>query len=146
MAATNLLQEIAQEQCKPSIPDFRTGDTLRVHTRILEGNKERIQVFEGIVLKRPKSFKNPSSTFTVRKVSYNIGVERTFFVHSPRIEKIEIVKRGVVRRARLFYLRERRGKSARIRSQLHFDKSAIKEIATGNPASEKQSEAQEATE
>jgi large subunit ribosomal protein L19 len=133
MAATNLLQEIALEQCKPSVPDFRTGDTVRVHTRIIEGNKERIQVFEGVVLKRPKSFTHPSATFTVRKVSYNIGVERTFFVHSPRVEQVEIVKRGVVRRARLFYLRSRRGKSARIKSQLHFDKSTTQDIITGKP-------------
>lgn len=119
MAAGNVLRELSQEHCKTDIPEFRTGDTVKVHTKIVEGNKERIQIFEGVVIKRPKSLSNASATFTVRKVSYNIGVERTFYVHSPRIDKIEVVRKGVVRRARLFYLRERRGKSARIKAQLY---------------------------
>lgn len=100
---------------KKSPPAFRPGDTLKVHVRIIEGSKERIQVFEGVVTKRHKRTK-PEATFTVRKVSYNIGVERTFFLHSPRIEKIEVVTKGKVRRARLFYLRTLRGKSSKIKS------------------------------
>lgn len=116
VADAQLLEKVRCEQLKAAVPDFRTGDTVRVHARIVEGAKERIQVFEGIVVKRHKGTL-PSATFTVRKVSYNIGVERTFLVHSPRVEKIEVVSRGVVRRARLFYLRPLRGKSARIKSR-----------------------------
>ena len=116
LARAQLLQKIRSEQIKSNIPDFRTGDTVKVHARIVEGTKERIQVFEGVVIKRHKA-KLPSATFTVRKVSYNIGVERTFLLHSPRVEKIELVNRGIVRRARLFYLRPLRGKSARIKSR-----------------------------
>ena len=116
LSRAQLVEKIRSEQIKTSIPVFRTGDTVRVHARIVEGAKERIQVFEGVVIKRHKG-NLPSSTFTVRKVSYNIGVERTFLVHSPRVEKIEVVNRGVVRRARLFYLRPLRGKSARIKAR-----------------------------
>jgi large subunit ribosomal protein L19 len=116
LATAQLLERIRSEQVKTEIPEFRTGDTLRVHARIVEGTKERIQVFEGVVIKKHKG-KLPSATFTVRKVSYNIGVERTFLLHSPRVEKIEVVNRGVVRRARLFYLRPLRGKSAKIRAR-----------------------------
>lgn len=105
----------------PDIPDFRSGDTVRVHARIVEGSKERIQVFEGIVIKRHKR-RQRSATFTVRKVSYNVGVERTFFLHSPRIEKIEVVNRGVVRRARLYYLRNVFGKAGKIKTQYETDK------------------------
>jgi large subunit ribosomal protein L19 len=112
----NYIDTLVKHQVKTDIPDFRTGDTLKVHTKIVEGNKERIQIFEGIVLKRSKS-NNVNGTFTVRKVSFNIGVERTFFVHSPRIDKIEVVSRGIVRRARLFYLRPLRGKKARIKTR-----------------------------
>jgi large subunit ribosomal protein L19 len=111
-----LVEKIRNEQLKASVPAFRTGDTVKVHARIVEGAKERIQVFEGVVIKRHKGVR-PSATFTVRKVSYNIGVERTFLLHSPRVEKIEVVSRGVIRRARLFYLRPLRGKSARIRNR-----------------------------
>jgi large subunit ribosomal protein L19 len=98
------------------LPDFRVGDTVKVHVLIIEGTKERVQVFEGAVIKRPGG-SSQSATFTVRKVSFNIGVERTFMLHSPRIEKIEIVSRGSVRRARLFYLRPLRGKAARIKQR-----------------------------
>ena len=115
-ARAQLVEKIRLEQLKAGIPEFRSGDTVRVHARIVEGAKERIQIFEGIVVKRHKG-NLPSATFTVRKVSYNIGVERTFLLHSPRVEKIEIVNRGVVRRARLFYLRPLRGKSARIKAR-----------------------------
>lgn len=110
------VDRIANEQKKSDIPDFRAGDTVRVHTKIIEGSKERIQIFEGVVLKRHRGTQ-PNATFTVRKVSYNIGVERTFLIHSPRIAKIEVLTLGRVRRARLFYLRPLRGKAARIKSR-----------------------------
>ena len=99
---------------KDNIPDFNVGDTLRVHVKIIEGQRERIQVFEGYVLKRQHGGVN--ETFTVRKLSNGIGVEKTFPLHSPRIDKIEVVKRGRVRRAKLNYMRQRTGKAARIRS------------------------------
>ena len=104
-------------QLRTDIPAFRPGDTVCVHTKIVEGTKERIQTFQGVVLKRHKGVQ-ADATFTVRKISFNIGVERTFFVHSPRLEKIELVSRGEVRRARLFYLRPLRGKATRIKSKL----------------------------
>jgi large subunit ribosomal protein L19 len=113
-----LLMEISTLQAKSDLPEFDTGDTVRVHAKIKEGNKERVQVFEGVVIKRSKA-STASATFTVRKVSYNVGVERTFPLHSPRIEKIEVLTKGVVRRARLFYLRPLRGKAARIKSVLY---------------------------
>ena len=106
---------IENEQLRTNIPDFRVGDTVRVHYKIVEGDKDRIQVFQGVVLKRHRA--GARSTFTVRKVSFNVGVERVFLSHSPRIEKVEIVSRGVVRRARLFYLRDLQGKAARVRDQ-----------------------------
>ena len=109
------IQEIENEQLKTEIPDFRVGDTVRVHYKIVEGDKDRIQIFQGVVLKRHRA--GARSTFTVRKVSFNVGVERVFLVHSPRIDKVEIVSRGVVRRARLFYLRDLQGKAARVRDQ-----------------------------
>ncbi|KFZ39760.1 MULTISPECIES: 50S ribosomal protein L19 [Thermoactinomyces] len=111
-----IIREITEEQLRKDIPQFRAGDTLRVHVRVKEGQRERIQVFEGVVIQRRGG--GISETFTVRKISYGIGVERTFPLHSPRIEKIEVVRRGKVRRAKLFYLRERRGKAARIK-ELH---------------------------
>jgi large subunit ribosomal protein L19 len=118
MGASGIEQiaELQKESLRTDIPEFRTGDTVRVHARIIEGAKERIQVFEGVVIRRQGRNKINAS-FTVRKVSYNIGVERTFMLHSPRVDKIEIVTRGVVRRARLYYLRELRGKAARIKSK-----------------------------
>lgn len=100
---------------RSDIPSFSIGDTVRVHAKIVEGNKERVQVFEGLVLKRSKGT-HADATFTVRKVSYNIGVERTFPLHSPRIEKIELVTRAKVRRSRLFYLRPLRGKATRMKT------------------------------
>ena len=99
---------------RDDIPEFKVGDTLRVHVKIIEGQRERIQVFEGYVLKRQHGGVN--ETFTVRKLSNGIGVEKTFPLHSPRIEKIEVVKKGRVRRAKLNYMRQRTGKAARIRS------------------------------
>ncbi|MBX3188072.1 MAG: 50S ribosomal protein L19 [Labilithrix sp.] len=109
------IAEIENEQLRTGIPDFRVGDTVRVHYKIVEGDKDRIQVFQGVVLKRHRA--GARSTFTVRKVSFNVGVERVFLSHSPRIEKVEVVSRGVVRRARLFYLRDLSGKAARVRDQ-----------------------------
>ena len=112
MNATEL-QKIEGAYARENLPDMRVGDTVRVHYKIIEGEKERVQVFQGIVLKLHRA--GVRSTFTVRKVSFNIGVERIFLLHSPRIEKVEIVARGVVRRARLFYLRRLAGKAARVR-------------------------------
>src|SRR6202167_1826760 len=103
------IEEIENSQLQTGHPDFRVGDSVRVHYKIVEGEKERIQVFQGVVLKRHRA--GSRSTFTVRKVSFNVGVERIFLLHTPRIDKIEVVSRGVVRRARLFYLRERTGKA-----------------------------------
>ena len=107
---------VVNRTVKKSVPDFRPGDTIKVHARIVEGNKERIQIFEGMVIRR-KRRDRPNASFTVRKVSYNIGVERTFLVHSPRVEKIEVITRGEVRRAKLYYLRNLSGKKARIKTK-----------------------------
>jgi large subunit ribosomal protein L19 len=109
------IQEIENEQLKTGIPDFRVGDTVRVHYKIVEGDNDRIQIFQGVVLKRHRA--GARSTFTVRKVSFNVGVERVFLTHSPRIDKVEIVSRGVVRRARHIYLRDLHGKAAPVRDQ-----------------------------
>ena len=113
--AMNLLDKIDLEQMRFDIPEFRPGDTVKVHIRIIEGNKERVQVFQGVVIRRKRGMMN--ATFTVRKISHGVGVEKTFALHSPRIEKIEVVTLGRVRRSRLYYLRERRGKAARIRER-----------------------------
>ncbi|WP_067931440.1 50S ribosomal protein L19 [Alicyclobacillus kakegawensis] len=109
----DLVREITQEQLRSDIPEFRPGDTLRVHVRVREGQRERVQVFEGVVIRRRGG--GISETYTVRKISYGVGVERTFPLHSPNIEKIEVVRRGRVRRAKLYYLRGRSGKAARIK-------------------------------
>lgn len=108
-----IVRQIGEEQLKKDIPEFRAGDTLRVHVKVIEGQRERIQVFEGVVIKRRGG--GVSETFIVRKMSYGVGVERTFPLHSPKIDKIEVVRRGKVRRAKLYYLRKRRGKAARIK-------------------------------
>ena len=110
----NILDQITMDYKKDNIPEFKVGDTLRVHVKIIEGQRERIQIFEGYVLKRQHGGVN--ETFTVRKLSNGIGVEKTFPLHSPKIEKIEVVRRGRVRRAKLNYMRQRTGKAARIRS------------------------------
>lgn len=107
------IAKLEEASLRTDIPDFRVGDTLNVHYRIVEGDKLRVQVFKGIVIKRRRA--GARSTITVRKVSFSVGVERTFMLHTPRLEKIEVVSRGVVRRARLFYLRNLRGKAARVR-------------------------------
>jgi len=111
----NILEMLEKEQMRVDIPAFRPGDTVRVHARIKEGEKERIQVFQGVVIRKRKG--NTGASFTVRKISYGIGVERIFPLHSPSIEKIEVVTRGKVRRARLYYLRKLRGKAARIKEK-----------------------------
>ena len=110
----NILDQVTMDYKKDNIPEFNVGDTLRVHVKIIEGQRERIQVFEGYVLKKQHGGIN--ETFTVRKLSNGIGVEKTFPLHSPKIEKIEVVKKCRVRRAKLNYMRERTGKAARIRS------------------------------
>ncbi|CAB1129083.1 ribosomal protein L19 [Candidatus Hydrogenisulfobacillus filiaventi] len=106
---------IEEEQMRSDLPDFRPGDTVRVAVRVREGNRERVQSFEGVVIS--KRGEGLSKTFTVRRVSYGVGVERTFLLHSPRIESITVVRRGKVRRARLYYLRKLRGKAARIKER-----------------------------
>lgn len=108
-----LIHDITKEQLRADIPAFRPGDTLRVHVSIVEGTRERVQVFEGVVIKRRGG--GISETFTVRKISYGVGVERTFPLHTPKIAKIEVMRRGKVRRAKLYYLRSLRGKAARIK-------------------------------
>ena len=110
----DLIISITQEYEKSDIPEFGVGDTVRVSIKVREGNKERIQVFEGFVLKRQNG--GISESFTVRKISSGVGVEKTFPLHSPRIEKIELVRKGDVRRAKINYMRERTGKAARIKS------------------------------
>lgn len=110
---SNIIRELEQEQLKSEVQAFNVGDTVRVHNRIKEGNRERIQMFEGTVIKRQNG--GVRETFTVRRISYGVGVEKTWPVHSPFVEKIEVIRRGKVRRARLFYLRERIGKKAKVK-------------------------------
>lgn len=109
------LDELDNASKRTDVPDFRAGDTLKVHVRVIEGNRSRIQIFQGIVIRRHGG--GVRETFTVRKVSFGTGVERTFPVHSPVVEKIELVSRGDVRRAKLYYLRDLRGKAAKIREK-----------------------------
>jgi large subunit ribosomal protein L19 len=107
------MELVEREQLRTDLPDFRVGDTIRVHVKIVEGEKERIQPFEGVVIRRKRG--GIRSTFTVRKISYGIGVERVFPLHSPRLDRIDVISHGKVRRAKLFYLRGLKGKAARIR-------------------------------
>src|SRR4051812_14226704 len=111
----NPIEAIEREQLQSNIPDFKPGDSVRVHVKVIEGEKERIQVFAGVVIRKSRG--GIRSTFTVRKVSYGIGVERTFPIHSPRVDKIEVTTRGHVRRAKLYYLRGLSGKAARITAE-----------------------------
>ena len=111
----NIISVLEQEQLRKDIPDFRPGDTVKVHVKVVEGNRERVQIFEGVVIGRQNG--GVRETFTVRRVSYGVGVERTFLVHSPRLAKIEVVRHGIVRRAKLNYLRGLTGKAARIRER-----------------------------
>ena len=112
---SNIIDSIEKSQCRSDIPSFKPGDTIRVHAKIIEGDKERIQVFEGVVISRANGGNRAS--FTVRKISYGVGVERVFPLHSPRIDKIEVVTSGRVRRAKLYYLRSLSGKAARIKGE-----------------------------
>ena len=109
----NIITEITKEQLRTDLPTFRPGDTVRVHVKVVEGTRERIQVYEGVVIGRRGG--GISESFTVRKISYGVGVERTFPVHTPKIAQLEVTRRGKVRRAKLYYLRDLRGKAARIK-------------------------------
>ena len=111
----NIMEALEKEHMRGDIPAFKSGDTVKVHAKIREGEKERIQIFQGVVIRKRKG--NTGATFTVRKVSYGIGVERIFPLHSPIIDKIEVLTRGKVRRGRLYYLRKLRGKAARIKEK-----------------------------
>ncbi|MFB7155266.1 MULTISPECIES: 50S ribosomal protein L19 [unclassified Lysinibacillus] len=110
---SNIITEITKDQLRTDLPTFRPGDTVKVHVKVVEGTRERVQVYEGVVIKRRGG--GISETFTVRKISYGVGVERTFPVHTPKIANLEVVRRGKVRRAKLYYLRNLRGKAARIK-------------------------------
>lgn len=112
----DIIKSIEHEQLKNKIPDLHVGDTIRVHQRIKEGNRERIQVFEGIIIKKQGGGVN--ATFTVRRVAYGVGVEKTFLIHSPMVEKVEVVRVGKARRAKLYYLRDRVGKAAKTKENL----------------------------
>ena len=109
------LRRIEEEQLRSDVPEFRPGDTVRVHVKVVEGSRERIQAYEGVVIARKHG--GLRETFTVRRVTYGVGVERTFLLHSPRIDRIEVMRHGVVRRAKLYYLRGLSGKAARIRER-----------------------------
>ena len=123
----NIINVLEQEQLRTDIPTFRAGDTVRVHVKVVEGSRERIQVFEGLVIKRQNG--GVRETFTVRRIASGVGVERTFPLHSPRLAKIEVMRRGVVRRAKLYYLRNLTGKAARIREN---DSNVHKKAAVGS--------------
>jgi len=112
----DIIRSIEQEHLKSDIPDFRPGDTVRVGVKVVEGNRERIQDFEGVVIKRQNG--GVRETFTVRRIASGVGVERTWPIHSPRIDRIEVVRKGVVRRAKLYYLRDRVGKAAKVKEVL----------------------------
>ena len=135
----DIIKSIEHEQLKNKIPELKVGNTVRVHVRIKEGNKERIQVFEGIIIKVQGGGVN--QTFTVRKISYGVGVEKTFLVHSPLVEKVELVRVGKARRARLFYLRDRIGKAAKTKEQvgarIEDREITIKEELVEEPVEEK---------
>lgn len=142
----DIIKSIEHEQLKNTIPDLKVGNTVRVHVKIKEGNKERIQVFEGIIIKVQGGGVN--QTFTVRKTSYGVGVEKTFLVHSPLVEKVELVRVGKARRARLFYLRDRVGKAAKTKemvgARIENREITIKEDLVEEPVAEVKEEAVEA--
>ncbi len=112
----NIIEQIEKENLKAEVPSFKVGDTVRVSVKVIEGTRERIQVFEGIVI--AKKHGGIRESFTVRRISFGIGVERTFPIHSPKITKVEVVRKGIVRRAKLYYLRERTGKAAKVKEEL----------------------------
>ena len=134
----DIIKSIEREQLKNRIPDLKVGDTVRVHQRIKEGNRERIQVFEGIIIKKQGGSVN--ATFTVRRIAYGVGVEKTFLVHSPLVEKIEVVRVGKARRAKLYYLRDRLGKAAKtkenIGAKIETKYKDLKEETVEEPLSE----------
>ena len=130
----NILETIERESHRKDLPPFRSGDTVRVHVRVKEGDKERIQVFEGVVTRRRGA--GAGASFTVRKISYGVGVERIFPIESPSVAKVEIKSRGHVRRARLYYLRELRGKKARLRSKLRDLSALVPEEGEAGTAAE----------
>ena len=142
----DIIKSIEHEQLKNKIPELKVGNTVRVHVRIKEGNKERIQVFEGIIIKVQGGGVN--KTFTVRKISYGVGAEKTFLVHSPLVEKVELVRVGKARRARLFYLRDRVGKAAKTKemvgARIENREITIKEDLVEEPVAEVKEEAVEA--
>lgn len=142
----DIIKSIEHEQLKNKIPELKVGNTVRVHVRIKEGNKERIQVFEGIIIKVQGGGVN--QTFTVRKISYGVGVEKTFLVHSPLVEKVELVRVGKARRAKLFYLRDRVGKAAKTKEQvgarIEDREIVVKEDLTEEPAQEEAENVNEA--
>ena len=111
----DIIRSIEKEQMRKDLPELNVGDTVRVHVKVIEGNRERLQAFEGVIIRKKNG--GIRETFTVRRVSYGIGVERTFPVHSPKIDRIEVIRRGKVRRAKLYYLRDRVGKAARIKEK-----------------------------
>lgn len=139
----DIIKSIEHEQLKATIPDLKIGNTVRVHVRIKEGNKERIQVFEGIIIKVQGSGVN--KTFTVRKISYGVGVEKTFLIHSPLVEKVEVVRVGKARRAKLFYLRDRIGKAAKTK-EIAGARIENKEIVIKGENAEEVAEVEETTE
>ncbi len=141
----DIIKSIEHEQLKNKIPELKIGDTVRVHQRIKEGNRERIQVFEGIIIKKQGGGVN--ATFTVRKIAYGVGVEKTFLVHSPLVEKVEVVRVGKARRAKLYYLRDRIGKAAKTKedtgARIENREITIKEEMTEEPVEEATVEATE---
>lgn len=143
----DIIKSIEHEQLKNKIPDLKIGDTIRVHQRIKEGNRERIQVFEGIIIKKQNGGVN--ATFTVRKISYGVGVEKTFLVHSPLVEKVEVVRVGKARRAKLYYLRDRIGKAAKTKentgARIEDREIIVKEDLVEEPVTEEVVENVEAT-
>ena len=143
----DIVKSIEHEQLKNSIPEIRVGNTVRVHVKIKEGNKERIQVFEGIVIKKQGGGVN--ETFTVRKISYGVGVEKTFLIHSPLVEKVEVVRVGKARRAKLYYLRERTGKASKTKemvgARIENREISIKEDLVEEPVAEVAEEVAEKT-
>ena len=141
-----IIKSIEHEQMKNKVPELRVGNTVKVHVRVKEGNRERIQVFEGIIIKVQGGGVN--TTFTVRRVSYGVGVEKTFLLHSPAVEKVEVVRVGKARRAKLFYLRDRLGKSAktkeRVGARIENNEIVIKEEMGEEPVAEEVSAVEEA--
>jgi large subunit ribosomal protein L19 len=129
---SNVIETLERRQLRSGLPQFKAGDTVRVHFRVIEGQRSRVQVFEGIVIKRQGA--GVRETFTVRKQSFGVGVERTFPLHSPKIEKIEVMSIGDVNRAKLYYLRDKVGKKARVREKQRYDRVPSARAAAATPA------------